>query len=142
MARLSPTTYTIYGKRVPAEPVPVVEVNQGSTVCGEIDMRIQGLTSIDGISVTLNKLNPPIKGYRQYEVLAPDLSTPECVYYSFSGTKIQWRCSVVHIEGVAHGNLYGLRFGVNKESINSLITYQPDIVLRVVDILSKDAINE
>lgn len=148
MARLSPTRYVIYGQRVPVEQTPVIDVNQGSTVCGDIDTSIQGLTGIVSLSVVLNKLNAPTKSYPQYEVLQPDLYSGTNTYYNYTGAggslnKIQWRCAVAGITGVSNNDLYGLSFRVNQnENVNNNITYQPDIVLHVIDTISKDATNE
>jgi len=148
MARLSPTRYVIYGQRVPVEQTPVVEVNGGSTVCGDIDTSIQGLTGIVSLAVVLNKLNAPTKAYPQYEVLQPDLYSSTNIYYNYTGaggslSKIQWRCYVPGITGVSNGSIYGLSFRVNKsEDVNINVAYQPDIVIQVKDVISKDATNE
>ena len=148
MARLSPTRFVIYGTRVPVEQTPIVEANQGSTVVGDIDTSIQGLTGIVSLSVVLNKLNAPTKAYPQYEVLQPDLYSINNTYYNYTGaggtnSKISWRCALSGITGVSNNDLYGLSFRVNQgANINTNIAYQPDIVIHVSDPISKDAINE
>jgi len=146
MIKLSPTRHVIYGTRVPIEDTPVVEVNHGSTVVGNIDVSIQGLTGIVSVGIKINKLNAPTKTYKQYEFIGPDLYSSANTYYNYTGAGsgsnvINWRCSVSGITGAVSGDYYGLSFSINQnEKINKNIKYQPDIVLQVNDPISKDAI--
>lgn len=146
MVRGQPIKFVVYGSKVYDEQVPLIEVNQKSTVSGYIDMGIKGLDSIEDLTVRIKEVIPPRDNYDRYEVYGPDLYDISNTNYTYTGidnlvNKINWRCSMLGITGIEHNNYYGLGFSVNK-NISDNVSYQPDIVLHVVDTISKDAINE
>lgn len=136
ITRLDAATYEFYGAKVICDIPPIIEVNQGSTVEGYVEVNTPELGSTPTVTVTLYKLIVPTYTEPRYLKDGSDLYSTASVFYqdetlSNGNLRIFWRFDSSSLTEVQHGDHYALSFLVNQPETVATAKAVIEIIVKI-----------